>query len=263
MISPLGELPANITVSVPHGMYSIETWFNCQMKFIINFSLCTVQDCTQDMPNIDTAEQSQSNDVVQAKIEEENRIQNAIEENMGLESKFTVMVRPWVHDVLQAKKPAIYLMAQFALYKCLHKDCTFATDDDDKWSQHMEKHLGVIKFCNLIKGMTWSKEERFYNYMRYRQCPYCIDFYGQYDGEVATHMIEDHRKSNLQCSHCFYRCIEMDSIVHHYEKYHSNEPKEILLRSDQREYEYADHEKMKTYVDQNVKKIKCGQGKDD
>lgn len=194
--------------------------------------------------------------------DEQHNLMDVIRHRYAKMNGYKIAVRPWIYGDY-AKKPSINLFTQFALYKCMHEHCIFATDDKEKWNKHMDQHLNVIEVC---ASMMKIQNKPLFRTMRnelikFRGCPYCGEEFKS-NHSHHEHMEEVHRRSIFQCAHCFYRTIEMDNIVLHYEKYHTNERCEVLMYGDIREYGEGDDESHDTLCDQNVPKIKCSQGKD-
>lgn len=77
-----------------------------------------------------------------------------------------------------------------------------------------------------------------------RSCPYC--YLGPFKSvnDLWDHMENIHSACTYQCSHCYYRCIEMDSIVLHYEKFHPNEEKNIYVVNSERKFGGEQKERM-------------------
>lgn len=171
-------------------------------------------------------------------------------------SEFTVAVRPWMEEDY-AKKPVVHLLSQFALYKCMHQQCAFATNDDTKWKQHIEKHFDLLDVLTVNNFITKEIRER---HNSFRECPYCGKF-SKSNYEFNIHIDESHRSSAFQCYHCFYRTNEMDNIVIHYEKFHNDKSRMVLLCNERREVEDKDYDLLENYCGQNIKKFACGQGK--
>lgn len=169
--------------------------------------------------------------------------------------KYECSVRPWI-DLDYAKKPAINLMTQFALYKCMHEKCLYATDNQQNWEIHMAKHLDMFdvltKHHGAIVKLTRDIQKKF------RDCPYCVNE-EKANFKVVGHM-EEHSRNAFQCAHCFYRTIEMDNMVLHYGMFHEGKSTDILLCNEQVEFEQKDEEQLQANCDQNIMKIKCGQG---
>ncbi|XP_055311887.1 uncharacterized protein LOC129574228 isoform X2 [Sitodiplosis mosellana] len=169
------------------------------------------------------------------------------------EKEYKYQVRPWIDEY--TKKPAIDLMTQFALYKCMHPMCLYATNDDQNWESHMDKHLDmfdVLTKRNAVIGKATRDQ-----HIKFRDCPYC-PHQAKANYQVLDHMAE-HRRNAFQCAHCFYRCLEMDNIVMHYEKYHIGKSCDVLLCSEYVEhFEDRDEDQIKFDL-ANVMKIKCGQ----
>lgn len=206
------------------------------------------------------SEKNSSNDVNKISIKQLTEEQKQTFLN-GFESyeeaaKNTIAVRPWL-DGDDAKKPSLNLITQFALYKCMHDKCIYATDKQDDWVVHMDSHIKLIDIISerypKLPKIVRDKLKKF------RECPYC-DTESKSNADVVRHMVEDHSGSIFQCAHCYYRTIEMDNIVLHYETFHANKPKEILLYGIKREYEEKHEEEHRIGCLDHVDKIKCGQG---
>lgn len=175
-------------------------------------------------------------------------------------NQYTITVRPWfLHDY--AKKLNINDITQFALYKCMHDVCLFACDSQENWKIHMEQHLNLIDVLAAEKKL---KREYRAELVKFRECSYCgrepnekcprID-------EVCRHMEMEHRRNAFQCSHCFYRAMEMDNMVLHMEKYHGDSDREILLYDVQhRKFEDSDKDEL-NQCHQKITKITCNLGK--
>lgn len=73
-------------------------------------------------------------------------------------------------------------------------------------------------------------------------------------------MEEDHRRCIFQCAFCFFRTIEMDNVIVHMEKYHSDKKKVVLLCGESREFLEQDEEILQQDCENFVTKIRCGQG---
>lgn len=161
-----------------------------------------------------------------------------------------VAIRPWIEGD-NAKKPLLHAITQFALYKCMHDECIFATDCQDAWKSHMNRHIEengkLRKYGALGKDM-----------IKYRECSYC----GKYEKNLPKaihHMETEHRRSILQCAHCFYRTNEMGNIEIHYGKFHQNRSREVLLCDQMGGFKEYNHEFHRKCLERNVKKMKCGQ----
>lgn len=162
-------------------------------------------------------------------------------------------VRPWISQDT-ATKPALYLVTQFALYKCMHDDCLFSTDKEEKWMEHMNDHMKLIDV--LQNNGDLSNEMRRKN-IKFRECPYCKAELRSND-EVSRHIETEHRRSLLQCKHCYYRANEMDNIVLHHENCHAEQSREVLLIDGKREFEDEDKAILQDGFDLYVKQFKCG-----
>lgn len=169
----------------------------------------------------------------------------------------TKVIRPWI-DYDYGRKLHTDQISQFALYKCMHELCIFATNSIQKWFIHMGIHLQLIAYFQS-KGYlnTWTRSRL----IKFRECGYC-GYEAKADHEVIRHMEEEHRRSIFQCALCFYRTIEMDNMVVHMRKFHATSGRtEILLCGETREFEQQDDELLEQDCETHVDKIRCGQGK--
>lgn len=167
------------------------------------------------------------------------------------------MVRPWIEGDY-GQKPCINTMTQFALYKCMHEKCIFATNSMEHWFIHMKVHLQVIDYFtkeNMLEKSTRS------NLIKFRECAYC-GYEAKANHDVIRHSEEEHHRSIFQCALCFYRTIEMDNMTMHMESFHSaSVQNEVYLCGDTREFNQQDEEILDQDLETNVMKIQCGQGK--
>lgn len=169
---------------------------------------------------------------------------------------YDFQVKVWIDDYWT--KTALGMVSQFALFKCMHSHCIFATHNVNDAAIHMDSHLTFIdvlkcKYGNLAKAI---RDEQ----IKFRDCPYC-DLEADYNNELLTHIMEEHSQSIFQCSYCFYRTVEVDNMVLHHETHHSDEKPEVLLCGEGREFGQQDYEILRDECEKNVDKILCGQGK--
>lgn len=175
-------------------------------------------------------------------------------------SPYNVGVRPWFLEDY-AKKRDINVITQFALFKCMHEWCMFATDTEKKWEIHMGEH---IKLMDVLTNNGQLDNDYRAELIKFRECSYCgsephTKKYAAY--QVCRHMDMEHRRNTIQCAYCFYRTIEMDNIVIHMETYHPNVGYDILLYDLHREFSQKDEEILRDGREQYITKIKCGLGK--
>lgn len=159
-------------------------------------------------------------------------------------------VRPWIQSDY-ATKPSMCLITQFALFKCMHANCIFSTDDEDIWTAHMVDH---IKLMDVFTEHGMLTNEVRCNQIKFRECPYCPTEAGS-NPETTWH-IEEHRRSIFQCAYCFYRTIEMDCMVLHYSQNHATERREILMTADAREFGQKEEEAL-AEGEQYVEQFQC------
>lgn len=171
-------------------------------------------------------------------------------------------VRPWILEDY-AKKLDINMITQFALYKCMYGMCSFACDSEENWQIHMDQHINLMDAINDEKMLT---NEYRAELIKFRECAYCgNEPHTRQEKLTATtnavrrHMEMEHRRSTLQCASCFYRSIEMDSMVYHMEKFHPGS-KDILLYGTSREFQDDDVHDFEGCQEQNIKRIKCNLG---
>lgn len=120
----------------------------------------------------------------------------------------------------------------------------------------MEQHINLIDV--LDKNKLLKNETRREKYVKFRECPYC-ETTSKSNQAVTIHMEEEHRRSIFQCKYCFYRTIETDNFVLHYDQFHPGKNREILLCGDgKREFEDSDGLILTEGCELYVKKIKCG-----
>lgn len=203
------------------------------------------------------AGQDNGNSIEMIKVDamDEKTLQNIVD-GYKTDLTNTVGVRPWM-DGDYGRKLCINEICQFALYKCMHEQCIFATNSMKNWQVHMNVHCQLIDYFkqrDSLEKLTRNK------LIKFRECPYC-HFEAKADHQMLRHMEEEHRRSIFQCANCFYRTIEMDNMVLHMQSYHPGAKKEILLCGDTREFLQQDEEILSQDCDSYVKRIECGQGK--
>lgn len=168
------------------------------------------------------------------------------------------VVRPWIEDDY-GRKPAINVITQFALYKCMHEQCIFATNKLEQWLVHMTVHIQLIDFFKKQEVLDKSTRSRL---IKFRECSYC-GYEAKANHDVVRHLEEEHHRSIFQCSLCFYRTIEYDNMMLHMNTYHpaNGGQQEVYLCGDTLEFNQQDDETLDQDVENNVEKMKCGQGK--
>lgn len=169
---------------------------------------------------------------------------------------FMIDVRPWF-PLDYAKKLHVNVITQFALYKCMHGACLFSCDSEQKWETHMAQHLKLIE---VLQTKNLLNNEYRAELIKYRECAYC-PFEAKKNSQLSRHMDMEHRRNTFQCTHCFYRTIEMDNMVFHMSKYHANANREILLYGTHREFQESDAETLIDGSLQYIAEIPCNLGK--
>lgn len=166
-------------------------------------------------------------------------------------------VKQWLDD--SDTKLSVNRISQYALFKCMHPHCIFATDSDDDMIMHMDSHLTFIDVLKAQNSDSLNKTMRD-EQIKFRHCCYC-DLEANSNRVLINHINDEHSQSIFQCSYCFYRSIEVDSMIQHYESFHPTNKCEILLYGESREFRQQDYEMLIHDIEINVDKIKCGQGK--
>lgn len=125
----------------------------------------------------------------------------------------------------------------FDFYKCMDPNCIFSTNEKTAMQEHMKDHW-------LLQDIAKDKKDPIDIHKKCRKCPYC--YLGPFKSvhELLEHMETIHSSCTYQCSHCYYRCIEMDSIVLHYEKFHPSEKKNIYVVNNERKFGLDKMERM-------------------
>lgn len=137
------------------------------------------------------------------------------------------IVKPWIENDFSTKI-SFRLDTQYALFKCMHSMCIFATNDRDLHQEHLENHLKFIRVldnCGKISNDMLQIQEK------YLDCCYC-DWHLRSCAKLVNHILDEHKISIFQCQYCFYRTIEGDNILLHYEKFHLFEKKNEFLLCD-------------------------------
>lgn len=128
--------------------------------------------------------------------ETEQRLLNVSQAKYDQKDLEKFEVRPWIDDF--SKKPQIDIMTQFALYKCMHPECVYATDNEQHWESHMKKHIQMIDVLTKCYGEDFGKTIR-NKHIKFRECPYCMHM-AKSNFQVINHMAQ-HRRNAFQV--CF------------------------------------------------------------
>lgn len=170
----------------------------------------------------------------------------------------THVVRPWIEGDY-GRKPSINVITQFALYKCMHEKCIFATNSLEQWFIHMTVHIQLIDYFKNRNALDKNTRNQL---IKFRECSYC-GYEAKSNFDVLRHLEEEHHRSIFQCSLCFYRTIEDHNMLLHLKACHPaiNGQVEVYMCGFQREFNQQDDETLDQDVENNVKKMQCGQGK--
>lgn len=163
-------------------------------------------------------------------------------------------VRPWI-DGDNASKLSMSFITQFALFKCMHENCIFSTNNENDWIQHIDDHIKFIDVLAKRYGLT--NDDLRNHQIRFRECAYCPAKKESNDG-ITWHIAEEHDRSIFQCAYCFYRTIEIDCIALHCDVFHAKDSQIILMTGFKREFEDKDSDSLNE-GEQYFKDIQCGE----
>lgn len=130
----------------------------------------------------------------------EEALMNAYQ-NYDQNLEYNHKVRPWLDDY--AKKPTLYLMTQFSLFKCMHPKCLFATNDEDKWQVHMSKHIDMFDILTKRNQNQILQKTIREKLIKFRECPYC-HYQAKADHQFMSHMVDHCRNTYQVCRDSFY-----------------------------------------------------------
>lgn len=126
-------------------------------------------------------------------------------------------------------------------YKCMDSDCSFTTSD-------------VIAFFNHFSGHLKSNEKSYQSGLGH--CPYCPFVVKETTIEpakkMAHHIRDFHQNDIYQCSKCFYRSRDPDTVVEHFNMHHTSAKK--LIFKCPKIKKSAEKEKM--FLDYSFQRIK-------
>lgn len=145
------------------------------------------------------------------------------------------VVNPWLETKIRKKN--IFPANLFDFYKCMHPNCIFSTNEKTSMQDHLMDHCAHI-------DIGVEKKDPIDIHKKSRNCPYC--YLGPFKTvhDLLFHMETIHSSCTYQCSHCYYRCNEMDSIVLHYEKFHPREETNIYVVNNERKFGLDKMERM-------------------
>lgn len=157
-------------------------------------------------------------------------------------------VKPWIENDISTKM-TFHLDTQYALFKCMHSNCIFATNDRKAMLEHLDNHLKLISILDengKIRNDMLRKESK------YLDCCYC-DKHLTSCAKLVNHILDEHSSSVFQCQFCFYRTFEGDNILLHYENFHLLEEKKGILLCDGERLEVTDADL--TFLESQLGKI--------
>lgn len=128
------------------------------------------------------------------------------------------ILQPWI-----AKRPnfkyevsctnMLQKNALFAFYKCMGFTCSYHTSSENLFFCHLRLHQ-QNHLCDYPDT--------------YLFCSYCPQSFEKIE-KLMKHIKEVHQHDKYQCSHCFYRSCEMQSLSVHMKIYHDNQHSKTAL----------------------------------
>lgn len=130
----------------------------------------------------------------------------------------------------------------WAHYKCMGMNCAYFTSKKENFLQHLIHHE---KSPSAIEDY-------------YKNCSYCFGEF-QTCSALAEHLEVYHKNCHFQCSVCFYRAAESQSIYDHHEQYHGFHSHKILDCREKFLPVIVDNEELSKYAAKTKKKVtlKC------
>lgn len=224
-----------------------------EMSKVIELDDFETTDAVSDTPVENTKYWRMQNAIKNDPAEKEHLL--AIADHYKQPTTYGFHVKQWISE--KWTKPAVSVITQFALFKCMHTQCRFSTHSKEDMEMHMNHHLALIDVIHSADGTLdrTIREEQ----IKFRDCSYC-DFTAHSNKELLDHVLAEHEQCIFQCAYCFYRSIEVDNIALHYDVHHAKEERQIYLCGEVREFREQDREILQEDVEK-VPKIQCGQGK--
>lgn len=116
--------------------------------------------------------------------------------------------------------------------------CIFATNDRKVMQDHMENHL---QFNRRLNNCGKPTSDMMQIHEKYLDCCYCERQLSSCS-KLVNHILDEHSSSIFQCQYCFFRTMEGDNILLHYENFHWYERRNEFLLCDGGERRQIDHD---------------------
>lgn len=141
-----------------------------------------------------------------------------------------VPLKPWLQkhdtdDVAMGVEDQLRSITLYALYKCMAKNCIFSTNDAEKISTHMADHEKLVQFYMRTKKIVHLSRRLKSGWLECAYCSYIADS----RFSIVDHTKREHASSPFQCSHCFYRTIEIANMHSHIVLHHALEDNISIL----------------------------------
>lgn len=141
-----------------------------------------------------------------------------------------VHLKPWLHKHSNDGDPRgledqLRPITLYALYKCMAENCIYSTNDATKMLAHMADHEKLVKYYMRMNG---TKELSRRKKCGWLECAYCSHI-ADLNSLLVQHIEREHSSSPFQCSHCFYRTIEIANMDSHIVQHHALEEKISIL----------------------------------
>lgn len=160
-----------------------------------------------------------------------------------------------------------------ALFKCMGKKCSYATDDPVRMLNHLTVHDNDIKRrsehikkkysiemksavdrheMNTLKNKESEDLNAIHDY--FLCCSYCQLI--EKDSKSLVHHINDiHRKDIYQCGFCFFRSCEKETCLAHWEKSHTNKLILIYECPGREKHQVAKNKVMERLIEKRKKNV--------
>jgi len=172
-----------------------------------------------------------------------------------------------------AYKNMIKKYSLIALFKCMGKKCSYATDDPVRMLNHLTVHDNDIKGrsehirknyniemksvvdiheMNKLKIKESEDLNAIHDY--FLCCSYCQ--FNEKDSKSLVHHINDiHRKDIYQCGFCFFRSCTKETCLAHWEKSHTNKLILIYECPGREKHQLAKNKVMERLIEKRKKNV--------
>lgn len=177
------------------------------------------------------------------KIEDSSKSNvSTVASNFTIDCLVKSPLQPWISPGLLKLKSAVKTMLMRvclkSLYKCMHANCSFYTDNKELFIEHLKNKQKHPSPQHLI-------------------CSYC-NFKCTDEIKLSDHIVQTHKTSHWSCGFCFYRSISQYNLIKHFEKYHPGEKeRRILVRKRASFNEFFTRKQIFNKIKHLITPIKC------